>query len=81
VCRNKDNAKFYNGPVTSEDILEGRVDVPQSMVLEDLYSLLRKIEKEVKRKKTMDNIKGSMPSISVEMPGGAKMGVAKRMVP
>jgi len=81
VCRNKDNAKFYNGPVTSEDILEGRVDVPQSMVLEDLYSLLKNIEKEVKRKKTMDNIKGALPSISVEMPGGAKMGVAKKMVP
>lgn len=78
VCRNKDNAKFYNGPVTSEDILEGRVDVPETMVLEDLYSLLRKVEKEVKRQRTMSRIQDVMPS--VEMPGGAKMGVAKAMV-
>jgi len=80
VCRNKDNAKFYNGPVSSEDILEGKVDVPESMVLEDLYSLLRSIEKEMKRKRTMDGIRNVMPSVEIPSQSGAKMGMAKAMM-
>lgn len=51
IPRDNDNAKVYGRPVTTEDILTGRVEAPPSMILQDLYALLNKIYQDAKVEK------------------------------
>lgn len=64
IPRHKDNAAFYGRPVTTEEILEGEVRPPDSMVLKDLYALLKRVEKEGRATARMNDISSSVPSFT-----------------
>lgn len=73
IPRDKDNAAFYGQKVTTSQILEGEVAPPNSMALQDLNTLLKRIEKEGKAAQRMASVSSAMPSPQ-GLAGKAMMG-------